>query len=140
MIEARHARVPLIVLTADRPAELRDVGAGQTIDQLKLYGDAVKWFFEVGVHEASPASLRWIRTLACRAYWTAVEGPPGPVHLNFPLHEPLVLDRGAGCPRTTPAGAEGRPYVVSDRAPADAHRPGGTPPGRADPDRRRRRP
>ena len=48
-----QARVPLIVLTADRPPELRDVGAGQTIDQLKLYGDAVKWFFEVGVHEAT---------------------------------------------------------------------------------------
>ena len=49
VIEAYQARVPLIVLTADRPPELRDVGAGQTIDQLKLYGDAVKWFFEVGV-------------------------------------------------------------------------------------------
>ena len=49
VIEAHQARVPLIVLTADRPPELREVGAGQTIDQLKLYGDAVKWFFEVGV-------------------------------------------------------------------------------------------
>ena len=54
VIEAHHARVPLIVLTADRPPELREVGAGQTIDQLKLYGDAVKWFFEVGVHDATP--------------------------------------------------------------------------------------
>src|SRR5579859_6497652 len=92
VIEARHARVPLIVLTADRPPELRDVGAGQTIDQLKLYGDAVKWFFEVGVHEATSAGLRFMRTLACRAYWTATEGRPGPVQLNFPLREPLVLD------------------------------------------------
>ena len=49
MIEAREARVPLLVLTADRPPELRDNGAGQTIDQLKLYGTAAKWFFEVGV-------------------------------------------------------------------------------------------
>ena len=48
MIEAHEARVPLIVLTADRPPELRDVGAGQTIDQVKLYGDAAKWFVEVG--------------------------------------------------------------------------------------------
>src|SRR5439155_1261544 len=55
VIEAREARVPMIVLTADRPPELRDVGAGQTIDQLKLYGDAVKWFVEVGVHDASAA-------------------------------------------------------------------------------------
>jgi 2-succinyl-5-enolpyruvyl-6-hydroxy-3-cyclohexene-1-carboxylate synthase len=48
VIEAHHARVPLVVLTADRPPELREVGAGQTIDQVKLYGGAVKWFFEVG--------------------------------------------------------------------------------------------
>ena len=53
VIEADEAGVPLIVLTADRPPELREVGAGQTIDQLKLYGDAAKWFFDVGLHEAS---------------------------------------------------------------------------------------
>ena len=92
VIEAWHARVPLIVLTADRPPELRDVGAGQTIDQLKLYGDAVKWFVEVGVHEADPERIRWIRTLACRAVFTALDERPGPVHLNMPLREPLVLD------------------------------------------------
>ena len=51
VVEAREARVPLIVLTADRPPELRDVGAGQAIDQLKLYGVAAKWFVEVGNHE-----------------------------------------------------------------------------------------
>ena len=92
VIEAREARVPLIVLTADRPPELREVGAGQTIDQLKLYGDAAKWFFEVGTHRATPERLRWMRQLAFRAYETAVGGRPGPVHLNFPLREPLVLD------------------------------------------------
>ncbi len=102
VIEAWHARVPLIVLTSDRPPELRETGAGQTIDQLKLYGDAVKWFFEVGVHEATPERLRWIRTLACRAYWTAATGRPGPVHLNFALREPLVLD-GALARRHRPA-------------------------------------
>jgi 2-succinyl-5-enolpyruvyl-6-hydroxy-3-cyclohexene-1-carboxylate synthase len=57
VIEAFHARVPLIVLTADRPAELRDVGAGQAIDQLKLYGDAVKWFVEVEQPDASPITI-----------------------------------------------------------------------------------
>src|SRR5436305_8366033 len=92
LIEAHEARLPLIVLSADRPPELREVGAGQTIDQLKLFGGAVKWFFEVGVHEATPERLRWIRTLACRAYWTAVTGRPVPVHLNFPLREPLILE------------------------------------------------
>jgi 2-succinyl-5-enolpyruvyl-6-hydroxy-3-cyclohexene-1-carboxylate synthase len=110
VVEARYARVPLIVLTADRPPELREVGAGQAIDQLKLYGDAVKWFFEVGVDIASADSLRWIRQLACRAYWTAASGPPGPVHLNFPLREPLVLD--APLPEDPfPGRAQGRPWV-----------------------------
>jgi 2-succinyl-5-enolpyruvyl-6-hydroxy-3-cyclohexene-1-carboxylate synthase len=73
VIEAFWARVPLIVLTADRPPDLREVGAGQTIDQVKLYGTAAKWFFEVGDHDATPERLRWVRSLACRAYWTAVE-------------------------------------------------------------------
>jgi 2-succinyl-5-enolpyruvyl-6-hydroxy-3-cyclohexene-1-carboxylate synthase len=102
-IEAFQARVPLLLLTADRPPELREIGAGQTIDQLKLFGSATKWFFEVGTHEASRERLRWIRTLACRAYWTALEGRPGVVHLNFPLREPLVTDR------PLPADESGRP-------------------------------
>jgi 2-succinyl-5-enolpyruvyl-6-hydroxy-3-cyclohexene-1-carboxylate synthase len=114
VIEASNARVPLIILTADRPPELRDVGAGQTIDQLKLYGDAVKWFVEVGVHDASPERLRWIRALACRAYWTALDGRPGPVHLNVPLREPLILDSPLP-PETVPGRADGRPWVRRSR-------------------------
>jgi 2-succinyl-5-enolpyruvyl-6-hydroxy-3-cyclohexene-1-carboxylate synthase len=110
VIEAHHARVPLIVLTADRPPELREVGAGQAIDQLKLYGEAAKWFFEVGVDAATVDSLRWIRQLACRAYWTALSGRPGPVHLNFPLREPLVLDVELP-PDPVPGRADGRPWV-----------------------------
>ena len=125
VIEAWHARVPMIVLTSDRPPELREIGAGQTIDQLKLYGDAVKWFFEVGVHEATPERLRWIRTLACRAYWTAATGRPGPVHLNFGLREPLVLDRPLPDDLTGRAG--GRPYVGFDR-PRQSSPPGGSHP------------
>jgi len=130
VIEARHARVPLIVLTADRPPELREVGAGQTIDQLKLYGDAVKWFFEVALDRATPESLRWIRTLACRAYWTAADGPPGPVHLNFPLREPLVLSEPL--PEDRSGREDGRPYVMFDApAPAAPHAgAGGHPSGR----------
>jgi 2-succinyl-5-enolpyruvyl-6-hydroxy-3-cyclohexene-1-carboxylate synthase len=93
VVEAHEARVPLIVLSADRPPELRELGAGQTIDQLKIFGDFAKWFFEVGTHEATDERVRWIRALACRAYWTALEGCPGVVHLNFPLREPLVCER-----------------------------------------------
>jgi 2-succinyl-5-enolpyruvyl-6-hydroxy-3-cyclohexene-1-carboxylate synthase len=88
--EAREARVPLIALTADRPPELREVGAGQSIDQLKLYGDAVKWFVEVGSHQPGRETAVHHRALACRAFWTAAGGRPGPVHLNFPLREPLA--------------------------------------------------
>ncbi len=110
VIEAAHARVPLIVLTADRPPELRDVGAGQTIDQIKLYGDAAKWFVEVGTHEATPARVRWMRALACRAFWTAGEGRPGPVHLNLPLREPLVL--GAPLPADEGGRRDRRPWVA----------------------------
>ena len=117
VIEAHQARVPMIVLTADRPAELRDVGAGQTIDQLKLYGDAVKWFFEVGVDDAAPARLRWIRALACRAYWTAVEGRPGPVHLNFPLREPLVLSEPLPADDSRPTRRRARAISREPRAP-----------------------
>jgi 2-succinyl-5-enolpyruvyl-6-hydroxy-3-cyclohexene-1-carboxylate synthase len=108
--EAREARVPLLLLTADRPAELREVGAGQTIDQLKLYGSAAKWFFEVEMQELTP-----VRALACRAYWTALEGRPGVVHLNFPLREPLVPE-GA-----LPADGSGRPdgAPMLDRAEVD---------------------
>jgi 2-succinyl-5-enolpyruvyl-6-hydroxy-3-cyclohexene-1-carboxylate synthase len=115
--EAREARVPLLVLTADRPPELREVGAGQTIDQLRLYGSAAKWFFEVGVHEASPERLRWMRALACRAYWTALNGRPGAVHMNFPLREPLVP--GGPLPADESARSDGRPWLAA--APLDAH-------------------
>jgi 2-succinyl-5-enolpyruvyl-6-hydroxy-3-cyclohexene-1-carboxylate synthase len=108
-IEAFQARVPLLLLTADRPPELRENGAGQAIDQLKLFGDAAKWFFEVGTHDASPERLRWMRTLACRAYHTALEGRPGVVHLNFPLREPLVIDEEL--PDDLTARPDGRPYV-----------------------------
>lgn len=103
VVEAYEARVPLIVLSADRPPELRDAGAGQTIDQLKIFGAFAKWFFEVGTHEATAERVRWMRALACRAFWTALEGRPGVVHLNFPLREPLVCDHPP-----SPAG-EGRP-------------------------------
>ena len=91
VVEADEAGVPMIVLTADRPPELRDIGAGQTIDQLKLYGDAVRWFCEVGTHEADDDGLLHFRSVACRAYGSALGDPrPGPVHLNVPWREPLA--------------------------------------------------
>jgi 2-succinyl-5-enolpyruvyl-6-hydroxy-3-cyclohexene-1-carboxylate synthase len=122
VVEADQARVPLIVLTADRPPELREVGAGQSIDQVKLYGDAVKWFFEVGVDDATEDTLRWMRELACRTYWTARSGRPGPVHLNFPLREPLILEEPLP-PDPVPGRVDGRPwtsFVAPPPAPSPA--------------------
>lgn len=91
VIEAYYAHVPLLVLTADRPPELRDSGANQTIDQVKMYGDHVLWAVDAALPESDPAplALRSLRTLACRAYATAAGIPPGPVHLNFPFRKPL---------------------------------------------------
>lgn len=118
VVEAYEARVPLIVLSADRPPELRENGAGQAIDQIKLFGGFAKWFFEVGTHEATPERIRWMRTLACRAFWTALEGRQGVVHLNFPLREPLVCDP----PPPPPAGGRpaGAPFVARRALTTDA--------------------
>src|SRR4051812_20219622 len=90
VVEAHEARVPLILLTADRPPELRDTGTGQAIDQIKLYGSFAKWFVEVGSHSPGAGTAVHYRALACRAWHTALGGRPGVVHLNFPLREPLA--------------------------------------------------
>ncbi|MEH7085879.1 2-succinyl-5-enolpyruvyl-6-hydroxy-3-cyclohexene-1-carboxylic-acid synthase [Neobacillus drentensis] len=90
IVEARYARVPLIVLTADRPHELREVGAPQAIDQIHLYGKHVKWFSEMALPEKSDEIIRYARTICARAVAIAKSAPSGPVHLNFPFREPLV--------------------------------------------------
>jgi len=124
VVEADEASVPLIVLTADRPPELRGIGAGQAIDQLKLYGGSPRWFCEVGTHAADDSGLLHFRSTACRAYAAAAGDPrPGPVHLNVPWREPLapVADPGA-VTATDPLALEGRgesPLTAVD-APAAA--------------------
>jgi 2-succinyl-5-enolpyruvyl-6-hydroxy-3-cyclohexene-1-carboxylate synthase len=108
--EADHSALPLLVLTADRPPELRGIGAGQTIDQLKLYGASVRWFCEVGTHEADDDGLLHHRSTACRAFAAARGEPrPGPVHLNFALREPLAPIAVEGAVTATdPLALEGR--------------------------------
>jgi len=91
IIEAYYAHVPLLVLTADRPPELRQSGANQTIDQIKMFGDHVRWAMEMPVpqDDAPEVVLRHLRTLAARACAAADGLVKGPVHLNFPFRKPL---------------------------------------------------
>ncbi len=95
VVEADQAGVPLIVLTSDRPPELRGIGAGQTIDQIGLYGSASRWFSEVGTHEADDAGLLHMRSSGCRAFGEASAGR-GPVHLNLSWRDPLGPDPRPG--------------------------------------------
>jgi 2-succinyl-5-enolpyruvyl-6-hydroxy-3-cyclohexene-1-carboxylate synthase len=117
--EAHESRVPLVVLTADRPPELRGVGAGQAIDQVKLYGGFAKWFHEVGNHEPGRDTAIHFRGLGCRAYWTALGGRPGAVHLNVPLREPLAPVREELEAADWEGRPEQRPWVVRREAPAE---------------------
>jgi len=110
VVEADESAIPLLVLSADRPPELRGIGAGQTIDQIKSFGSSVRWFCEVGTHEADDGGLLHYRSVACRALARARgEVRPGPVHLNLPWREPLAPVPVEGAVTATdPLALEGR--------------------------------
>jgi 2-succinyl-5-enolpyruvyl-6-hydroxy-3-cyclohexene-1-carboxylate synthase len=120
VLEADHAGVPLIVCTADRPAELRATGAPQTTDQIHLYGCAVRSFVDLPADGDPAARAAW-RPIAARV-WAEAAGPPaGPVHLNVAFREPLVPAGGeAASTGVEPGRADGRPWVVSRRPVATA--------------------
>ena len=88
--EASLSRVPLIALTADRPPELREVGANQTIEQTGLFGGHTRWAVELPLADGSEALEAYARRIAARAAARASDPPAGPVHVNVPLREPLV--------------------------------------------------
>ena len=121
VLEAHHSHIPLLVLTADRPAELLDSGANQTTHQHRLFGPAVRWFHQVAPPEAAapPRVLRYLRALADRslAYARGWGGPPGPVHLNLPFRKPL---------EPTPVPAD-QAADAARRAGFDASEPGDGP-------------
>lgn len=104
--EANLSRVPMIVCTADRPPELRDVSAPQTIDQTKMFGDAVRWFHDPGV-PSEDAAHTW-RSLARRTLAASTGTTPGPVHVNLPFREPLLGEAGEIPPATDAAVVTGR--------------------------------
>jgi len=117
MLEADLSRVPLLVLTADRPPELRGVGANQTVDQVGIYGNAARWSCDVGVPESRADSVRYWRSLTSRAVAASrglAGAPPGPVHLNLPLREPLTpVDDGAGFAWPLDGRPEGAPWTIA---------------------------
>lgn len=98
VIEASLSRVPLLLLTADRPPELREIGANQVIDQVRLFGTHTRWFSELPVADGSRALERYARAVAARAVAAATTPEPGPVHVNFPFREPLADPAYASAP------------------------------------------
>lgn len=129
VVEASYANVPLLVLTADRPPELRETGANQAIDQVKIFGGYPRWFSELGLPEATADYAAYARNAAARAVASAVGARPGPVHLNVPFRDPLApvempadfagLDWDVAGVRGRP---DGRPWVeapVYSTAPAE---------------------
>jgi 2-succinyl-5-enolpyruvyl-6-hydroxy-3-cyclohexene-1-carboxylate synthase len=116
-LEADQSGVPLLLLTADRPPELRSTGANQTVDQVKLFGDAVRLFAEVGAPERVAGLTAYWRALAGRA-WAAAAGTltrnPGPVHLNLAFREPLVPDGDFDWPEPLGGREHGAPWTYAE--------------------------
>ena len=118
VVEAHHARIPFIVCTADRPPELHDTGAPQTIDQDGLYASAVRWSVAPGVPSAGQEGT-W-RPLAVRAFSESIQGTtgPGPVHLNLAFREPLIGKADELPPRP---GSDGRRRRIRRAARSGSH-------------------
>ncbi|MEE2668839.1 MAG: 2-succinyl-5-enolpyruvyl-6-hydroxy-3-cyclohexene-1-carboxylic-acid synthase [Gemmatimonadota bacterium] len=111
VVEASHAGVPMVVLTADRPPELRGTDANQTIDQRAIYGSFVRENLDAGMPSAE--ALRGVRTLACRAMASTLTPRPGPVHVNLPFEKPLEptelsAEDEAKLRKMDPLGLDGR--------------------------------
>ena len=112
VVEAHESGTPLVVLTADRPAEMRDIGSNQVIDQARLYGTAVRWFCEVSPDPGPAAGPYW-RSTVCQA-WRRLTGPdPGPVHLNVPFRDPLLPGPATELPDGLGGRTGGAPWTRS---------------------------
>ncbi len=117
VLEASHAGIPLLVLTADRAPELRDTGFNQTVDQLKLYGSAVRSFVEVETAEARSGMVAYWRSLVGRAVGHALDPrSAGPVHLNVPARKPFLPDGNPDWPEPLDGRVGGAPWVRVDHS------------------------
>ena len=116
-VEADADGVPLLLLTADRPPELRETGANQTVRQPPLFQDVARWTLDAPVPTAA-VPARWVRSTAAHAVHRAL-APPGPVHLNLPFREPLGAQ---------PDGTDLPTYLAEKRAGPDLVRPQSTAP------------
>ncbi|MBI5505198.1 MAG: 2-succinyl-5-enolpyruvyl-6-hydroxy-3-cyclohexene-1-carboxylic-acid synthase, partial [Deltaproteobacteria bacterium] len=117
VVEASLGAAALLVLTADRPPELRDCSAPQTIDQVGIYGSHVRWAFDVPILDIGEPAERYYRALAMRALAAACAHNSGPVHLNLPFREPFWDDSFTGDPRAAVTRAAA---AATDQRPADA--------------------
>ena len=116
VVEASHSGTALVVLTADRPAELRGTGANQTIDQMQLYGGAVRFFRDMSAPEERAGQNAVWRSVVCRALVAArgdLGGDPGPVHLNVAFREPLVPDASPDWFEPLEGRPDGRRWLVA---------------------------
>jgi 2-succinyl-5-enolpyruvyl-6-hydroxy-3-cyclohexene-1-carboxylate synthase len=135
VLEAHHGGVQLLVITADRPPELRRTGANQTTEQPGLYGQAVRYAIDLGAPEARAGQVAMWRTTVCRvaaAAFGTLSGDRGPVHLNVPLREPLVPDGDPDWVESLAGRDDGAPWtvvhadVVGIESPADGPAAAGT--------------
>lgn len=127
IIEASESQTPLLVLTADRPPELQGRAAPQTIDQVKLYGDYVRRYVDLGLPDPEPSALRALRSTAFAAELASRVPCAGPVHLNARARKPLGPQRATGPNserlaamvariRETPLGSSQSPRALPDAA------------------------
>jgi len=113
VVEASLARVPLVLLTADRPPELQDRGAPQTIDQVGIFGGFVRWSSQLPLLDGAPETRHHVRSVVGRAVAAARGRPAGPVHLNLPFREPLVPTSALG-PIEPPGDRDARQRPFTD--------------------------
>lgn len=123
VLEADYAGIPIVVLSADRPSEVRGVGANQTIDQVGIFGRSTRQFHEISTPDHRTGQVGYWRATLSRAVWAArgrVSGDPGPVHVNVPLREPLVPDSDGAWIEPLDGRRDGGPWtdVAWDGEPA----------------------